>query len=76
MNVLKADGLGKREQNNTVTEMKHVLYFGSQFGLHAATHMRNNVIELARSIIGVETLGLLPETLSEAQPLQRTRELF
>lgn len=56
MNTSNIDGLEKREQNNTVTEMQHVLYFGSQFGLHVATHMRNNVTELVNSIIVLKHL--------------------
>ncbi|CAI6493386.1 AIS_HP2_G0016790.mRNA.1.CDS.1 [Saccharomyces cerevisiae] len=76
MNTSKIDGLEKREQNNTVTEMQHVLYFGSQFGLHVATHMRNNVTELVNSIIGVETPGSLPDTLSGAHSLQRRVNYF
>ncbi|CAI4987148.1 AVN_HP_G0032230.mRNA.1.CDS.1 [Saccharomyces cerevisiae] len=76
MNTSNIDGLEKREQNNTVTEMQHVLYFGSQFGLHVATHMRNNVTELVNSIIGVETPGSLPDTLSGAHSLQRRISYF
>ncbi|CAI2034502.1 hypothetical protein SEUBUCD646_0I00100 [Saccharomyces eubayanus] len=76
LNTSNPDGLEKRGQNNTVADMQHVLYFSSQFGHHAATHMRNNVTELVDAIISVEAPGTLPDTLSGSQTLQRRVNYF